>query len=215
MSIAFTLGQRGWGIAQYLRFDCMAKDTDICDWRAMEELLATVYKLSSSSIAGVLVGGLISLLAQHVGSRASLRIQRQTILLNEKLGHYYQLADLLVDLDSALKMYAAAPIRKGEVVTEEEAKERDSQGVKAIAKIERISEMADREYKKILVIGSKGIAQKLADILEKLEEYQIKSAENAVYKNGLFEARLHYEYVDELKRSGEQLIKAMNEELAK
>ena len=99
------------------------------------EVLAVIEDGLNSPIAGVLIGGAITLIAQRMAARASLREQKSMLFAREKVQHYYRINDLLFELDEALSSYASAPVRPGENLSDDEMRERDMQGVEALEKI--------------------------------------------------------------------------------
>ena len=106
---------------------------------------------------GVLIGGLISLIAQYVASRASAKDYRAMLMIQEKIQHLYFVADLLVDLNKALNDCATAPIRPGEEVDEAQAAERDQQGASVVNTIFGVFDQIERGGNKITVIGGKEV----------------------------------------------------------
>lgn len=177
------------------------------------DVLAVIEGGLNSPIAGVLIGGIISLIAQRVAARASLGEQKSMLYIRERIQHYYRINDLLFELDEALSSYAEAPVRPGENLSADEVLKRDRQGVEAFEKIISLSSTIGNEGRKIGVIGSERVALQLNKIIETLNILLVKQAENAVYRNGLFVQSLHDEYVARIVKMSEEMIRLMHEEL--
>lgn len=83
--------------------------------------MSNLAELLDHPLISIVIGGLISTVSALLAARTSIKGQRLSVLLNEKISRYYAVADLLRDLDDALNHYGSAPIRINEVVDQEEA----------------------------------------------------------------------------------------------
>ncbi|WP_270256572.1 hypothetical protein [Collinsella intestinalis] len=177
------------------------------------EVLAVIEDGLNSPIAGVLIGGAITLIAQRMAARASLREQKSMLFAREKVQHYYRINDLLFELDEALSSYASAPVRPGENLSDDEMRERDMQGVEALEKIINLASAISNEGMKARVVGSRRVALQLDKVTETLNTLMTKQAENAIYQNGLFVQSLHDGYVAKIVEMSEEMVRLMHEEL--
>lgn len=171
-------------------------------------------ELLNHPLISVVIGGLISIVSALLAARASIKGQRSSILLNEKISRYYAVADLLQDLDDALENYGSAPIRINETVDQEEAERRDLQGVNAFNSLVATIDRFQQESRKLHVIGSKEVVRKISQLDEGLESYLYKAAIDAAENEGHFDTSMYREAVETLRAREQELLNAMNRELS-
>ena len=165
-------------------------------------------------LISVVIGGLISTVSALLAARASIKGQRSSILLNEKISLYYAVADLLQDLDDALNNFGSAPIRINETVDQEEAERRDLQGVSAFNSLLATIDRFSQESRKLHVIGSKEVVRKISQLDKELEAYLHKTAKEAAENEGHFDASMYQEAVQTLRALEQDLLNTMNRELS-